>query len=126
MNASPASGITAQAKTVIDLEGRYLAPGFIDGHTHLESSMLDVGEYARAVVPHGTTAIVTDLHEIANVSGLAGIRYYLMQARNLPLELFLMAPSVSLPLIWKLPEQRSALKKLASFLAGLIVWDWAR
>jgi adenine deaminase len=80
------------AKTIIDLKGRYLAPGFIDGHTHLESSMLDVGEYARAVVPHGTTAVVTDLHEIANVSGLAGIRYYLLQARSLPLELFLMAP----------------------------------
>ena len=53
-------GDYSQAKTIIDLQGRYLAPGFIDGHTHLESSMLDVGEYARAVVPHGTTAVVTD------------------------------------------------------------------
>jgi len=86
-------GDYTQAKTVIDLKGRYLAPGFIDGHTHLESSMLDVGEYARAVVPHGTTAVVTDLHEIANVCGLAGIRYYLTQSRRLPLELFFMAPS---------------------------------
>jgi len=86
-------GDYSQAKTVIDLEGRYLAPGFIDGHTHLESTMLDVGEYARAVTPHGTTAVVTDLHEIANVSGLAGIRYIMEQARHLPLELFLMAPS---------------------------------
>jgi adenine deaminase len=82
-----------QGATVIDLEGRYLAPGFIDGHTHLESTMLDVGEYARAVVPHGTTAVVTDLHEIANVSGLAGIRYVMQQASRLPIELFLMAPS---------------------------------
>ena len=86
-------GDYSQAKTVIDLQGRYLAPGFIDGHTHLESSMLDVGEYARAVVPHGTTAVVTDLHEIANVSGLAGIRYVMEQAYHLPLEFFLMAPS---------------------------------
>jgi adenine deaminase len=86
-------GDYSQAKTVIDLEGRYLAPGFIDGHTHLESTMLDVGEYARAVVAHGTTAVVTDLHEIANVSGLAGIRYIMEQAIHLPLELFLMAPS---------------------------------
>jgi adenine deaminase len=86
-------GDYSQAKTIIDLQGRYLAPGFIDGHTHLESSMLDVGEYARAVVPHGTTAVVTDLHEIANVSGLDGIRYVLVQARRVPLELFLMAPS---------------------------------
>jgi adenine deaminase len=82
-----------QSGNVIDLEGRFLAPAFIDGHTHLESSMLDVGEYARAVVPHGTAAIVTDLHEIANVCGLAGIRYILDSARRLPLEIFLMAPS---------------------------------
>jgi len=82
-----------QAKQVLDLKGSYLAPGLINGHTHLESSMLDVGQYARAVVPRGTTAVVTDLHEIANVSGLAGIRYVLDCARRLPLELFLMAPS---------------------------------
>ncbi len=81
------------ARQVLDLRGRYLAPGLINGHTHLESSMLDVGQYARAVVPRGTLAVVTDLHEIANVSGLAGIRYVLDYARRLPLELFLMAPS---------------------------------
>lgn len=86
-------GEYSQSKQVIDLEGRFLAPGFIDGHTHLESSMLDVGEYARAVVPHGTSAIVTDLHEIANVCGLPGIRYVLDCARHSPLDLFLMAPS---------------------------------
>ncbi|MCR4393327.1 MAG: adenine deaminase [Dehalococcoidales bacterium] len=81
------------AKEVIDLKNRYLAPAFIDGHTHLESSMLDVGEYARAVVPRGTLTVVTDLHEIANVSGLAGIRYYLENSSHLPLNLFLMVPS---------------------------------
>ena len=81
------------AQQVIDLEGKYLLPGFINGHTHLESSMLDIGQYARAVVPRGTLAVVTDLHEIANVSGLRGIRYMLGRARRLPLELFLMAPS---------------------------------
>ncbi|MFH1002693.1 MAG: amidohydrolase family protein, partial [Chloroflexota bacterium] len=80
-----------QAAEVVDLGGKYLSPAFIDGHVHLESAMLDVGQYARAVVPHGTLAIVTDLHEIANVSGLEGIRYVLDAARRLPLDLFLMA-----------------------------------
>lgn len=82
-----------QAKEVLDLNGKYLAPGLINGHTHLESSMLDVNQYAWAVVPRGTLAVVTDLHEIANVCGLEGIRYVLGCARRLPLELFLMAPS---------------------------------
>ncbi|GAH68611.1 unnamed protein product, partial [marine sediment metagenome] len=82
-----------QAKQVLDLGGKYLAPGLINGHIHPESSMLDITQYARAVVPRGTLAIVTDLHEIANVSGLDGIRYVLNCARRLPLEFFLMAPS---------------------------------
>ncbi len=82
-----------RAKQILDLGGRYLAPGLIDGHTHLESSMLDVAQYARAVVPRGTLAAVTDLHEIANIGGLEGMRYVMNCARRLPLELFLMAPS---------------------------------
>ncbi len=82
-----------QARQVIDLGDRYLAPGLINGHTHLESSMLDIGQYARAVVPRGTLAVITDLHEIANVCGLDGIRYVLGYARRLPLAPFLMAPS---------------------------------
>ena len=86
-------GDYCQAKQVMDLGGKYLAPGLINGHTHLESSMLDIGQYARAVVSRGTLALVTDLHEIANVCGLDGIRYVLNCARRLPLELFLMAPS---------------------------------
>jgi len=82
-----------EAKQTLDVSGKYLAPGFIDGHVHLESSMLDVGQYAQAVVPRGTSAIVTDLHEIANVCGLEGMRYVLDCIRKLPLDLFLMAPS---------------------------------
>jgi adenine deaminase len=82
-----------QARQVIDLEGKYLAPGLINGHSHIESSMLDIGQYARAVVARGTTAVVTDLHELANVCGISGIRYILSAARRLPLELLLMAPS---------------------------------
>jgi adenine deaminase len=82
-----------KAKEVVDVKGRYVAPGLINGHIHPESSMLDIAQYARAVVPHGTTTLVTDLHEIANVSGLEGIKYILDRARRLPLDLFLMAPS---------------------------------
>ena len=82
-----------RAKKVLDLGGRYIAPGLINGHIHPESSMLDINQYARAVVPHGTTALVTDLHEIANVCGLEGIKYVLKCVRHLPFDLFLMAPS---------------------------------
>jgi len=82
-----------EGKQVLDLGGRYIAPGLINGHIHPESSMLDIGQYARAVVPHGTTTLVTDLHEIANVRGLEGIRYVLNCARRLPFNLLLMAPS---------------------------------
>jgi adenine deaminase len=82
-----------QAKKILDLGGRYIAPGLINGHIHPESSMLDIGQYARAVIPHGTTALVTDLHEIANVGGVEGIKYVLDYARRLPFDLFLMAPS---------------------------------
>src|SRR5512139_1094727 len=70
-------GDYTQAKETIDLKGKYLLPGFINGHVHIESSMLDVGQYARAVVPHGTTSLITDLHEITNVCGLDGIHYVL-------------------------------------------------
>ncbi|MBI2886132.1 MAG: adenine deaminase [Chloroflexi bacterium] len=86
-------GDYTQGKRVVDLGGRYLAPGFIDGHVHLESSYLDVPQYARAVVPRGTTTVVTDLHEVVNVCGLRGMRYYIEAARRLPLDVFFMAPS---------------------------------
>ena len=82
-----------RAKEVVDVGGRHIAPGLINGHIHPESSMLDIGQYARAVVPHGTTSLVSDLHEIANVGGVAGIKYVLERARRLPFNLFLMAPS---------------------------------
>ncbi len=82
-----------QAEEVLDLGGSYLAPGLINGHTHIESSMLDIGQYARAVVARGTLAVVTDLHELSNVCGMAAIDYILGASRELPMDLFLMAPS---------------------------------
>jgi adenine deaminase len=82
-----------QARQTIDLEGKYLAPGLINGHIHIESSFLNISEYARAVVPRGTSAIVTDLHEIANVAGLSGIKYLMDCAQGLPLDCYFMAPS---------------------------------
>ncbi|MBI4311491.1 MAG: adenine deaminase [Chloroflexi bacterium] len=81
------------ARRVVDLGGQYLAPGLIDGHFHLESSMLHVDQYARAVTPHGTLAAVTDLHEVTNVCGLPGLRYILECSRRAPLDMFLAAPS---------------------------------
>lgn len=83
----------SSAKEVIDLSGKVLAPGFIDGHVHIESAMVTVPEYARAVVPRGTTAVVADPHEIANVLGVEGIRYILDSSRLSPLSVFVMLPS---------------------------------
>lgn len=81
------------AGSVINLEGKILAPGFIDAHVHIESAMVTVPEYARAVVPKGTTSVVIDPHEIANVWGMDGIRYMLESSRNVPLNVFAMLPS---------------------------------
>jgi adenine deaminase len=81
------------AKKIIDLEGAHLAPSLIDGHFHVESTMVTIPEFARAVVPHGTGAMVIDPHEYANVLGMDGIRYVLESSRNLPIDFFIMLPS---------------------------------
>lgn len=82
-----------EAREVVDGEGRYLLPGLIDGHVHIESSMLCPSRFAELVLPFGTTTIVADPHEIANVKGLDGIRYMLEASRNLPLDVRIMLPS---------------------------------
>ncbi|MBN2200358.1 adenine deaminase [bacterium] len=81
------------AKETVDLEGRFVSPGFIDSHVHLESAMVTPAQYARAVVPRGTTAVVADPHEIANVLGADGVRNLLSWTAGLPLDVFVMAPS---------------------------------
>jgi adenine deaminase len=82
-----------EAREVVDLGGRYVCPGFIDAHVHIESAMVPPNEFARAVVPRGTTTVVADPHEIANVLGLDGIRYMLDMAKYNPLSVYVMAPS---------------------------------
>ncbi len=77
----------------VDAGGRFLVPGFIDAHVHVESSKLTPAEFARAVVPHGTTAVVTDPHEVANVLGREGVEWMLEASEELPLDVFVMAPS---------------------------------
>ncbi len=82
-----------EAKEVMDLNGLYLAPGFVDGHIHVESAMVEIPQFARAVVPRGTTSVVADPHEIANVMGYDGIRYILEASKYNPLNVFIMLPS---------------------------------
>ncbi len=77
----------------LDCTGLFVTPGFIDGHIHLESSMMKPSEFARSVLPHGTTAVITDPHEIANVSGMDGIEYMLEASEGLPLDVFFVLPS---------------------------------
>ncbi len=82
-----------EGNEVIDIGGAFLAPGLIEGHFHVESSMLTIPELVRAVTPHGTAAMVIDPHEYANVLGMDGIRYVLESSKNLPIDFFIMLPS---------------------------------
>ncbi|MCD4719674.1 MAG: adenine deaminase [Desulfobacula sp.] len=82
-----------EANEVIDADGLFMSPGFIDGHIHFESTMLTLPEFSRAVLQRGSTAVVIDPHEIANVLGLDGIRYVLHSISQIPLDVFVMLPS---------------------------------
>ena len=77
----------------VDVSGKIVAPGFIDAHIHLESSLVSPTSFARAVLPHGTTTVITDPHEIANVCGMGGIDYMMAATENLPLDVHFMLPS---------------------------------
>ena len=82
-----------EARETIDLDGAFVAPGFIDAHVHIESALVPPAEFARAVVPRGTTTVVADPHEIANVLGLEGIRFMFESAKYGPLGMYVMVPS---------------------------------
>lgn len=88
-----ASHTIGEATQVIDATDQYITPGFMDGHIHIESSMITVSEYSKAVVPHGTTAVYMDPHEIANVLGLPGIRLMIDESKHVPLRVFVAMPS---------------------------------
>jgi len=105
-----------EAREVIDLEGAFLAPGLIDGHFHVESTMVTLPEFTRAVVPHGTSAMVIDPHEFTNVLGKDGIEYVLEASRGLPIDFFIMLPSC----IPETPLETSGARMSAADLADMI------
>lgn len=80
-------------KTEIDVSGKFVLPGFIDAHIHLESSMVTPAEFAKVVVAHGTTTVITDPHEITNVMGIDGVEYMIQASQNLPIDVHFMMPS---------------------------------
>ena len=88
-----ASHCIGEQTRIIDADGQYIAPGFMDAHIHVESAMVTVGEYARAVVPHGTTGIFMDPHEICNVCGPDGVKAMIEDARRTPLKAMANVPS---------------------------------
>ncbi len=88
-----AASLVGPATTIIDAAGRYAVPGLCDGHMHVESGMVTVTEFARAVIPHGTTSMFIDPHEIANVLGLKGVRLMHDEAMALPINVFVQMPS---------------------------------
>jgi adenine deaminase len=109
----------SEAERVVDLDGAWLVPGFIDAHVHIESSQLAPPEFARAVLPHGTTAVIADPHEIANVLGLAGVRYLLDASEGLPLRVFLMAPSC----VPATPLETAGAELSAREVAEVLSWE---
>lgn len=100
----------------IDLTGKFLTPGFIDGHVHMESSMVSPEEFARVIIPAGTTTLIADPHEIANVVGVKGIQYILDAASQLPLDVFVMLPSCVPATILETSGAKLTAQELAKFI----------
>lgn len=86
-------GEYTQGKQVIDIEGQFIVPGLIDAHLHIESTMLDPREFAKAVLARGTTTVIADPHEIVNVVGLTGVEFFIRYTEGVPLNIYFMIPS---------------------------------
>jgi adenine deaminase len=112
--SSPGAGYSGLQD--VDLEGRWLAPGLLDGHMHIESTMLMLSEFARVVTPKGVTTVVLDPHEFANVLGTEGIRYVLESSRNLPLSAYVMLSSCVPASSFETPRQPLLAADLLPFL----------
>jgi adenine deaminase len=110
------------ARQVLDLEGRFVAPGFIDAHVHIESSMVGVEGYAGAVLPHGVTTVVTDFHEIANVMGIKGIHLMRAGIEQIPLNLYCMLPSC----VPATPLETAGAEITAEELKDLMKEEWVK
>ena len=109
------------ARKILDVKGDFLCPGFIDGHVHIESSMVTLPEFARAVLPNGTTSVVIDPHEIANVLGQEGVRFMAKSATGAPLNVFIMIPSC----VPATPMETSGAVLRANDLKPLLKEPWA-
>ncbi|MCP8322489.1 MAG: adenine deaminase, partial [archaeon] len=81
------------SKKRIELGSKYILPGYIDAHIHIESSMMTPSQYARVVVPRGTTCVIADPHEIANVKGIEGIKFMIKDSKRTPLKVYFTIPS---------------------------------
>lgn len=92
-NTEAKDKFAASRPEIINCQGKFICPGFIDGHIHIESSMLTPKEFARVVIQHGTTGVITDPHEITNVAGRDGLDYMLKEAEGLPVDVYVMLPS---------------------------------
>lgn len=112
-------GDYAAART-IDLKGRYVVPGFIDAHVHIESSLLSVPEFARVVVAHGTTSVIADPHEFANVMGTEGISFVLRTAKYAPIDVYVMLSSC----VPASPFESAAVELTAEDLAPFLANRW--
>lgn len=111
------AGIGSYAgRETIDCSGQYVCPAFIDGHVHIESTLALPGEFAKAVIPHGTLTAIADPHEIANVCGTAGIEYFIRATEQLPMRIYFMAPSC----VPATPQERNGAKLTAKDLAQLL------